>query len=104
MKTLLLSAAAALALAGPVFADAQSFARQHFAQSEEGGDGVRHTGPTRPGDLAFAIAHFAQSEDGDGARARDTAAEARGLILSTSNAGQTAFARAKLDNGERGDN
>ena len=104
MKTLLLSAAAALALAGPVFADAASFAQDHFAQSETGGDGARFDGQTRAGDVAAAIAHFAASDQGDGANRRDTVAEASDLIVTTSNADLTAFAKAKLSNGERGDN
>ena len=103
MKTLLLSAAAALALTGPVFADAASFADQHFAQSETGGDGVRYMGQTRAGDVAYAIAHFAESRSGgDGPR---VLVPGEGdVTVSTSNADLTALAKAKLSNGERGDN
>lgn len=103
MKTLLLSAAAALALTGPVFADALGTATAIFAQSEDGGDGARYTGPTSHGDVAAVIEHFAMDRSGgDGPRVLVPSTD--GMTLSTSNDSLAAYAAAKLANDERGYN
>ena len=46
---------------------------------------------------SFAAKHFAESDHGDGT-------SMAGFVISTSGADMAAFAAAKLDNGERGDN
>jgi hypothetical protein len=103
MKTLLISAAAAVALTGPVFADTADFARQHFAQSHEVGDGPRTIGETSSGDVNAAIALFQDSrETGDGPRIRSVASDA--MVVSTSNSDLASFASAQLGNDLRGDN
>ena len=84
MKTIVLAAAAAMTLAGPVLAaDSHvNFAINHFAQDHETGDGPRarvltgskvtvSTKNTPSGHAAFALEHFAQDrETGDGPRVR----------------------------------
>lgn len=103
MKTLLLSAAAALALTAPVFADTAEIAARHFAQSAEGGDGARYSGPTSAGNPGETIAHFAQSRSGgDGPRLL-IPSDADG-VMSTSNSDLASFAAQHLHNDERGDN
>ncbi|MEM6824414.1 MAG: hypothetical protein AAF566_04825 [Pseudomonadota bacterium] len=77
MKTLLISAAAVAALAGPVLA--------------------------ADGHAAFAIEHFAQDREmGDGPKIRIPSGGS--LVISTSNSDLAMFAMEKLDNDERGDN
>lgn len=88
MKTLL--SIAALMVAAPAFAEREN--NVYF------GD-VSGNAQT----AAAAIAHFASSEQGDGAYRRGEAAD-MGVIVSTSNASNAAFAAAKLHNDERGDN
>jgi hypothetical protein len=90
MKTTLISLAAALMIAGPALAERENH--------NYNGD-VSGTAQT----ASAAIAHFAASEQGDGAYRRADAAE-MGVVVSTSNVGNAAFAAAKLDNDERGDN
>jgi hypothetical protein len=104
MKTLILSAAAALALTAPAFAQsAANFAAQHFAQSEEGGNGARLATETSTGNVAYAVEHFAQSRDGgEGPRVQVPTSD--DMVVSTSNSETAIFAAMKLDNGERGDN
>jgi hypothetical protein len=104
MKTLLLSAAAALALTAPAFAQSTAeFAAQHFAQSEDGGNGARLSAETSTGDVAYTIEHFAESRDGgDGPRVQIPASD--NMVVSTSNSQSATYAAMKLDNGERGDN
>jgi len=104
MKTLLLSAAAALALAAPAFAQSPAqFAADHFAQSEDGGNGARLSAETSTGDVADAIEHFAESRDGgDGPRVQVPTSD--DMVVSTSNSEAATYAAMKLDNGERGDN
>jgi hypothetical protein len=104
MKTIILTAAAAFALIGPAFANSPAdFAEQHFAQSHEPGDGPRTMVDTSTGNVDFVLAHFAQDrETGDGPRIRE--ATPSSMVVSSSNTDLTAFAKAKLDNDERGDN
>jgi hypothetical protein len=104
MKTLLLSAAAAFALTAPAFAQSTAdFAAQHFAQSEDGGNGARLSGATSTGDVAYTVEHFAQSRDG-GEGPRVLVPEDGNVTVATSNSDLASFAAVKLDNGERGDN
>lgn len=103
MKSLLLSAAAILALAAPVLADPNGIAEQIFAQSHETGDGPKRVVLTSRGDVDAAIAHFNQDhETGDGARIRT--ATPIDVIISTSNSALAEFARMKLDSDGRGSN
>jgi hypothetical protein len=104
MKTLIFSAAAALALTAPAFAQSTAdFAAQHFAQSEDGGNGSRLTTQTSTGDVAYAVEHFAQSRSGgDGPRVQIPTSD--DMVVSTSNSKSAVYAAMKLDNGERGDN
>lgn len=97
MKTIILFAAASLALASPTFAESTETAMRHFASSAEGGDGVRRIGAeTSVGDVRSAYQHFAESRSGgDGAGH---------LVISSSDGNLVAAAKARLDNGERGDN
>ena len=102
MKTLLISAAAAITLSGPVFADSVAdYAIQHFAQTENGdGARLRSTG-YEGGDFVAAYRHFDQSNTGGRAQID---ADATGMIVSTSNSDLASIAAAKLDTNERGDN
>ncbi len=103
MKTLLIAAVSAAALTAPAFADSASYARLHFAESDQGNGAFRVGEPTSTGDIAFAIKHFAQDKSGDGA-GRYLIPASGDATLSTSNSDTVALARAVLDTGERGDN
>lgn len=102
MKTLLISAAA-VALAGPVFADPAQYANEHFAEVSEMGDGARRLEETSTGNVAYVIEHFAQSRSGgDGPRILVPGED--DMTVSSSNSDLAAYARAVLDNGLKGDN
>ena len=120
MKTLLLSAAAALTLSGAALANQYDgsvspaeFAALHFAQDHEQGDGPRGVYDVTGDDVvvstsnsdtaAFALAHFAQShEQGDGARYVPGDSPASTLV-STKGSSLAAFAAEKLSNGPEDD-
>ena len=116
MKTIVLAAAAAMTLAGPVLAaDSHvNFAINHFAQDHETGDGPRarvltgskvsvSTKNAPSGHAAFALEHFAQDrETGDGPRVRIT--KGSNVSISTKDNKLAAYAAEKLRNDERGDN
>ena len=97
MKTIILSAVAAAALAAPVFATPNQIANEIFAQSHETGDGpkgVRFQGAG--GDLNAALAHFDQSHDtGDGPRVRTVSPTE--MVISSKNGDLSTFAASKLD-------
>ena len=116
MKTIVLAAAAAMTLAGPVLAadNHVSFAFKHFAGDRETGDGPRARIPSgdsvtittkggASGHAAFALEHFAQDrETGDGPRVRIT--KGSNVSISTKDNKLAAYAAEKLRNDERGDN
>lgn len=116
MKTLIIAALAATAIAGPALAEKSplQIANEIFAQSHETGDGPRgvpaastdgiSVTTANGGDVfAKARAIFAQShERGDGARY--VPGKADGAVFSTSNGSLFDLANQKLDNDERGDN
>lgn len=96
MKTLILSAAAAVALTAPAFADV-STAQEHFLQSEEGMGRIAAISSENTGGNAAAVAaHFAQDyETGDGPRVIVT--EASEMVLSTSNNDLASYVAKKLE-------
>ncbi|MEM9032717.1 MAG: hypothetical protein AAGB18_08725 [Pseudomonadota bacterium] len=132
MTRILIAAAAALAITGPVFAQSNlerqlgvaageystsTLAAKHFAQSREMGDGpipvfTKDSGvvvstSNNSSAAEFARRHFAEShETGDGPRYnRLVSASSGNVILSTSDSDLAAFAREKLANdGNRGNN
>jgi len=95
MKTLILSAAAAVALSAPAFADVDAV-QEHFLQSEEGmGRIAAISSENTGGDAAAVAAHFAQDyETGDGPRVIIT--DAGEMVVSTSNNDVAAYAAKKL--------
>lgn len=131
MKPLLITAAA-LAFAAPAFAQSQletklgvapgvfgtaKLAALHFAQSNDDtyapptapaagtGSVVVATANAASDTADFALRHFDQDHaSGDGARYARSPVAGNPLVFSTSDTGLAALAKAKLSNGERGDN
>ena len=96
MKTLILSAAAALALSAPAFADTADFVRAHFAQDQGTSERVQVVDGPAAGNAAIVIEHFAQDyETGDGPRV--LVPEVTGMVLSTSNSDLASFVESHLD-------
>lgn len=97
MKTITLSTVVALAMTGPVFAEAADFAAAHFAQDDEGADRSAVLSAPSEGDATAVIAHFAQDyETGDGPRVQMP--HSQGEVLSTSNSALAASVAEHLDN------
>ena len=99
MKTLILTTAAALMLAGPLAAATPAeLANAQFAKSHETGDGARYDAGFTPSATAATIDQalilFAGDDDGEGDR-RILSNVDSGMIVSTSNASSDAAAFAK---------
>ncbi len=109
MKTLILTAATVLLVAGPLAAQTPAeIAKEHFAQSHDSGDGARYdagfTSSATGATTDLARIHFAgEGEEGD---LRILSNVDSGMIVSTSNASSdtAAFAKAHFaQSDDRGD-